>query len=72
MPRHDFPRPRLRRDVGGESFTPGMGWRAWVEERRFRRRRKPKPGEDGGVPVEPDKPRNLSGGAAAALEFDEE
>ncbi len=27
--------------------------------------------DDGGVPVEPDSPKNLSGGAAAALEFDE-
>jgi len=27
--------------------------------------------DDGGVPVEPNKPRNLEGGAAAALEFDE-
>ena len=27
--------------------------------------------DDGGVPVEPNKPRDLSGGAAAALEFDD-
>jgi len=27
--------------------------------------------DDGGVPVKPHKPLNLSGGAAAALEFDD-
>jgi hypothetical protein len=27
--------------------------------------------DDGGVPVEPNRPRNLEGGAAAALEFDD-
>ena len=36
-----------------------------------RRRRRPDL-DQGGVPVEPDKPKNLSGGAAAALEFDDE
>jgi hypothetical protein len=37
------------------------------------RRRKRKRGGEGGelAPVEPDKPKWLSGGAAAALEFDE-
>ena len=40
-----------------------------LEDRR--RRRKPK-GEGGEmVPVEPDNPKWLSGGAAVALEFDE-
>ena len=43
----------------------------WFEVRK-RTRRPPKDLEDGGVPVEPDKPKNLSGGAAAALEFDDE
>ncbi|MGE5563435.1 MAG: hypothetical protein ACM3ZV_09000 [Bacillota bacterium] len=40
---------------------------------RLRRRRPNRPGgpETGGVPVEPEKPRGLSGGAAAALEFDD-
>ena len=34
-------------------------------------RRKPRPDpEAGGVPVSPDRPKNLSGGAAAALEFE--
>ena len=32
---------------------------------------KPKDKDDGGVPVEPNRPLNLSGGAAEALEFDD-
>ena len=49
-------------------------------ERRFwsylrfgprRRRNDDKDTDDGGVPVEPDKPNTLSGGAAAELEFDD-
>lgn len=27
--------------------------------------------EEGGVPVEPNRPKDMSGGAAAALEFDD-
>ncbi|UVO49850.1 hypothetical protein M0208_04690 [Sphingomonas sp. SUN019] len=42
---------------------------------RFKKRdRKPKrPADDGGegVPVEPNRPNNLTGGATAALEFDD-
>jgi len=39
----------------------------------LRSRKKKRPDlDEGGVPVEPDKPKNLSGGAAAALEFDED
>jgi hypothetical protein len=34
------------------------------------RRRKDKDPDQGGVPVEPNRPNTLSGGAAAALEFD--
>ena len=45
----------------------------WAEaqERKLRRRRR-KDLDDGGVPVAPDKPGNLSGGAAAALEFEDD
>ena len=65
--------------------TPDLGPRLSSEERlriaqdkafvrnmveRVRRRRSD--GEAGeGVPVEPNRPSNLSGGAAAALEFDD-
>ena len=44
----------------------------WVEAERRRRRRGRKNLDDGGVPVAPDKPRNLFGGAAAALEFEDD
>ena len=74
MPRRDFPRPRLRRDIGGESFTPGFGCRAVTEERRFRKP-KGKCGKDqdeGGVLGEPNRLRGLSGGAAAAMDFEGE
>jgi hypothetical protein len=44
----------------------------WIEQdRRSKRRRRRKGEEPGGVPVEPNRPSTLSGGAAAALEFDE-
>lgn len=42
-----------------------------VVPKAFKRRRPGKTPEDGGVPVEPNRPNTLSGGAAAALEFDE-
>ena len=36
-----------------------------------RRRKRDKDDEGGGVPVEPNRPNTLSGGAAAELEFDD-
>jgi hypothetical protein len=47
---------------------------AWTTPRPFNRPRR-KPGdqpESGGVPAVPDRPKNLSGGAAAAMEFEED
>jgi len=74
MPRHDFsPRPP-RRDAGGRSFTPGFAYLAIAEAMRRGRRRKGPTGKDldeGGVPVEPNRPKGLSGGAAAALDFED-
>ena len=66
------PLPRkLRRDVGGRSLPPGLdGLRKSPFLRRKRSRRGADP-EDGGVPVEPNRPDTLSGGAAAALDFEE-
>ena len=58
-------RPR-RIDLGSkwdELLPPNFG---------KRRRRRDRDKDEGGVPVEPNKPKNLSGGAAAALEFDED
>ncbi|MEH3158001.1 MAG: hypothetical protein PGN08_03190 [Sphingomonas taxi] len=59
-PRHDPPQGRVR-----DLFARALGL-------RNRRRRPGKPGEPGGesCPVEPNRPLDLSGGAAAALEFD--
>jgi hypothetical protein len=67
------PLPRkLRRDVGGRSFTPGFdGLLRSPFLRRKRSRKGPDP-EEGGVPAEPDRPNTLSGGAAAALDFEED
>jgi len=48
--------------------------RAWeVRMRKFWNRgpRGARGLDDGGIPVDPNKPLNLSGGAAAALEFDD-
>ena len=58
-------------------FPPGARKafdKEWARRLRIRMRRKPRKGsglEGGGVPVEPDRPNTLSGGAAAALEFDD-
>jgi len=38
---------------------------------RSRRKKRGPDLEDGGVPVEPNRPKDMSGGAAAALEFDD-
>ena len=74
MPRADIPHPieeAIRRALRGVPKP----WRDTIADQMLgRRRRKGKRGrdlDDGGVPVEPNKPRNLEGGAAAALEFDE-
>jgi hypothetical protein len=39
---------------------------------RRRRRGPDKDLDEGGVPVEPDRPKTLDGGAAAQLDFDDE
>lgn len=65
MPRHDAPDGRRRQP--GRVSLPGRHMLAWLKSRRHRRGRDD---EDGGVPVEPNRPNSLSGGAAAALDFD--
>jgi hypothetical protein len=72
MPTPDFPPRKLRRDVGGRSFTPGFDA---LLKSPFLRRRKGRRGldpDEGGVPVEPNRPNTLSGGAAAALDFEKD
>jgi hypothetical protein len=71
MPTPDFHPRRLRRDVGGRSFTPGLAWLAWTEALKRRKRKPGKDNDRGGVPVEPDRPQNLTGGAAAELDFED-
>ena len=53
--------------------SPGMRWQDLLRflDRRPGKRPPPKDGDHGGVPVEPDKPKGLSGGAAAELEYDD-
>ena len=68
-----FPDPfRAHRKHGlGHGFNLDiLAWSEAQERRRRRRRGRRKDLDDGGVPVEPNKPKNLSGGAAAALEFE--
>ena len=71
MPTPDFPPRRLSRDVGGRSFTPGFAGLAWAEAMKRRKRRPGKDNDRGGVPVEPDRPNTLTGGAAAELDFED-
>jgi hypothetical protein len=65
-------------DIPGLPIPPGIPAAAALAlalHRLHQDRRKPKrKGKDpdrGGVPVEPNRPNTLTGGAAAALEFDD-
>lgn len=53
----------------GSKHVPLFKRLAWIKV--VQRRRRGKDFDDGCVPVEPNSPKTLSGGAAAALEFDE-
>lgn len=70
MPTHDIPRWTPRHDAGGRSFTPGYSAGSWKEALKRKKRRRGKDPDGGGVPVAPDAPRTLEGGAAAALDFE--
>ena len=59
------PRPRQ----SGNNFEEAF--RRYLRFGPRRRRSGEKDPEDGGVPVEPNKPNTLTGGAAAELEFDD-
>jgi hypothetical protein len=70
MPLPDPPsQPRKRRRLP-IALRDALDSMADFAKRRRRGRRKDL--DDGGVPVEPNKPKNLSGGAAAALEFEDD
>ena len=72
MPTPDIPPRPLRRDIGGRSFVPGFAYLSWVDALGKRKRpgKRKRDRDDGGVPVEPDRPNSLSGGAEAPLEFE--
>jgi len=62
-PTHPSARVRIQRSFGTAAYL------AWLKS--MDRRRKSTDKDEGGVPVEPDRPLNLSGGAADALEYDD-
>jgi hypothetical protein len=69
MPQPDLPSPdqRARRRRRSRHHRP-----PFQEPLRYGgKRKRDRDMDDGGVPVEPNSPRGLSGGAAAALEFDD-
>ena len=72
MPFPDPFRAHRKHDFGHGVTLHILAWFDAKEKRSPRRRGRRKDLDDGGVPVEPNKPKNLSGGAAAALEFDGE
>ncbi|HYD37461.1 MAG TPA: hypothetical protein VEA60_07600 [Allosphingosinicella sp.] len=71
MPTPDLPPRKLRRDVGGRSFAPGFAEPRLPRPPSPKKRRGKRDPDEGGVPVEPDRPKTLSGGAAAALDFED-
>jgi hypothetical protein len=75
MPHPDYP-PRLPRpprlDPFGGPFKRSSHLATLALVAMLARRRKGKDPDRGGVPVEPNRPNTLSGGAAAPLEFEGE
>jgi hypothetical protein len=67
MPTRDSLKRKLRRPAGRRTGFDALLGSPFL---RRPRRRGPDP-DEGGVPVEPDRPHTLSGGAAAALDFEE-
>ena len=70
-----FPDPfRMHREhsLGHGVTLHILAWLAVQEKRSRPRRGRRRDLDDGGVPVEPTRPRNLSGGAAAALEYEDD
>jgi len=70
-----FPGPFRAHRKHGFQHSFALHILALIEARqggRRNRRGRRKNLDDGGVPVEPNRPRNLSGGAAAALEFEDD
>ena len=70
MRHHEFLHRRSIRFAISRAFGSPTAYQAWLDAENRRRRGKDKGKDSGGVPVEPDRPNTLSGGAAAPLEFD--
>jgi hypothetical protein len=71
MPHRDLPPRPPRLDPFGGPFKRSSRLAMLALVAMLARRRKGKDPDRGGVPVEPNRPNTLSGGAAAPLEFDE-
>lgn len=71
MPKLPKPPRGPRHDFGPGSRSGGGDLRSHYPPARKKRRKGGEP-DEGGVPVEPNRPSTLSGGAAAALEFEGE
>jgi len=68
-----MPDPRLPPDRSSFHSAARVFERAYLAHLAQRRRPRRRPGRErdgGGVPVEPDRPNSLSGGAAAELDFE--
>ena len=71
MPHISFlPRPRRPAPFGARAARSRLGVLALVAMLQRRRKDKDKDSDRDGVPVEPNRPNTLSGGAEAPLEFD--
>ncbi|TPG22327.1 hypothetical protein EAH87_00435 [Sphingomonas koreensis] len=69
MPSHDLP---WRRGADNRLWSAEKLGRFLANAARLRKKRRGGPGNnDEPVPVEPNRPNTLTGGAAAALEFDD-
>ncbi|HEY0311456.1 MAG TPA: hypothetical protein VGC56_03080 [Allosphingosinicella sp.] len=67
--RHSLPRPP--RSTFERPFKRAFHLATLALAAMLQRRRRDKDPDQSGVPVEPNRPNTLSGGAGAALEFDE-
>jgi hypothetical protein len=73
MPRPDLPRmPRIPAPPSSARLSVAALALALQRLNRGPPKGKRKDSDEGGVPVEPNRPNTLTGGAAAALEFDED
>jgi hypothetical protein len=72
MPHRDFLPRTPRPDPLGGPFKRASHLATLALVAMLARRRKGKDPDRGGVPVEPNRPNTLSGGAAAAIEFEGE